>query len=54
MAIPVVVVDTETTAMAEGFVALMAARAAAAGASLDEIVAKARACVPNISLIALA
>lgn len=51
--IPVVVVDTETTAMAEGFVALVAARAAAAGASLDEIVTKTRACVPHVSVIAL-
>jgi len=51
--IPVVVVDTGTTAMAEGFIALVAARAAAAGASLDEIVKKARACVPHVSIIAL-
>jgi DegV family protein with EDD domain len=51
--VPVVVVDTETTAMAEGFIVLLAARAAAAGASLAEIVLKAKAAVPNANLIAL-
>ncbi|MGC9520619.1 MAG: DegV family protein [Anaerolineae bacterium] len=51
--VPVVVVDTETTAMAEGFIALEAARAAVAGASLEQVVAKARAAVPNAGLIAL-
>ncbi len=51
--VPVTVIDTETTAMAEGFVVLEAARAAARGGSLEEIVARARAVIPNVGLIAL-
>ena len=51
--IPVAVVDTETTAMAEGFVVLLAARAAQAGATIDEIVSKAKAAIPHASVYAL-
>lgn len=51
--IPVVVLDTETTAMAEGFVVLEAARVAAAGGTLEQVVAKARSIIPNANLVAL-
>jgi DegV family protein with EDD domain len=51
--IPVVVIDSETTAMAEGFVALEAAREADNGSPLEQVVAKARAAVPNVGVIAL-
>ena len=51
--VPVVVLDTETTAMAEGFVVLEAAREAARGNTLHQVVEKARSVVPNVSLLAL-
>lgn len=51
--VPVVVVDSQTTAMGQGFVALEAARAAAQGASLEEAAARARAAVPNAGVVAL-
>ncbi len=51
--IPVTVIDSGSTAMAEGFVVLEAARAAAEGASVQEVVDRARAVVPNVNLIAL-
>ncbi|MBN1246405.1 MAG: DegV family protein [Anaerolineae bacterium] len=51
--VPVAVLDTETTAMAEGFVVLEAAREAAAGSSLAQVVAKAESVIPNVGLIAL-
>lgn len=51
--VPVMVVDSQTTAMAQGFVALEAARAAAEGASLEEVAARARAVVPNAGVVAL-
>lgn len=51
--IPVVVVDTETTAMGEGFVALEAARAASEGNPLDHVVARTKAAVPNAGVFAL-
>lgn len=51
--IPVTVIDTETTAMAEGFLVLLAARAAEAGDTLNEIANKVKAAIPNVSLIAL-
>lgn len=51
--VPVAVVDSQTTAMAQGFVALEAARAAAEGAALEEVVARARAAVPNAGVVAL-
>jgi DegV family protein with EDD domain len=49
---PIEVVDTGTIAMAQGFVALAAARAAAAGASMAEVVQRARSVVPKVDLIA--
>ncbi|MEA3308200.1 MAG: DegV family protein [Chloroflexota bacterium] len=51
--IPVQVIDTGTTAMAEGFVALEAARAALEACSLSEVVARTRAVVPRVELFAL-
>lgn len=51
--IPVTVVDTQTTAMGEGFVVLEAARAAAEGASLETVVEKARDTASNAGVIAL-
>jgi DegV family protein with EDD domain len=51
--VPITVLDTETTAMAEGFVVLEAARAAAEGHSLAEVVAKAQSMIPNVGLVAL-
>ena len=51
--IPVTVVDTQTTAMGEGFVVLEAARLAASGASHDEVVEKAQAASANAGVIAL-
>ncbi len=51
--IPVVVIDSGSTAMAEGFVVLEAARAAAEGAALQEVVDRTRGVVPNVNLIAL-
>jgi len=50
---PIEVVDTGTISMAQGFVALAAARLAAAGASFSEVVARARDLVARIDLIAM-
>ena len=50
---PVEVVDTGTISMAQGFVALAAARLAAAGASLADVAARARALASKIDLIAV-
>jgi DegV family protein with EDD domain len=51
--VPVAVVDSQTTAMAQGFVALEAARAAGEGATLEETAARARAAVSNAGVVAL-
>jgi DegV family protein with EDD domain len=51
--VPITVLDTETTAMGEGFVVLEAARAAQERAPLEEIVAKARTMLPSVGVIAL-
>jgi DegV family protein with EDD domain len=51
--IPVEVIDTETTAMAEGFVVLEAARTAAEGGTLEQVVAKVKSVIPNAGVIAL-
>jgi len=51
--IPVVVIDTETTAMGEGFVALEAARAANLGAPLEAVAERARLVAANVGLVAL-
>ncbi|MCS7179115.1 MAG: DegV family protein [Anaerolineae bacterium] len=49
---PIEVVDSGTIAMAQGFIALAAARAAAAGASLAEVVERTRAAIPKVDLVA--
>ena len=51
--IPVTVVDSGTTAMAEGFIALEAARAAIEGASLDAVLERVRTLLPQTGLLAL-
>jgi DegV family protein with EDD domain len=51
--VPVVVVDSGSTAMAEGFVVLEAARKALSGASLEEVASRARSIVPRVELLAL-
>jgi DegV family protein with EDD domain len=51
--VPVIVVDTQTTAMAEGFVVLAAAYKAAGGATLHEVVEAAKSIVPNTGVFAL-
>jgi DegV family protein with EDD domain len=51
--VPIIVVDTQTTAMAEGFVVLAAARKAAVGATLQQVVDAARDAVPHVGLFAL-
>lgn len=50
---PIEVVDSGTIAMAQGFVVLAAARAAATGAPLAEVVERARAAIPKVDLIAV-
>jgi len=49
---PIEVVDSGSIAMAQGFAALTAARAAQAGASLAEVVRRVKALIPHIDLIA--
>lgn len=51
--VPVTIIDTQTTAMAEGFVVIEAARTAANGGTLAQVVEKAKSILPNINLIAL-
>jgi len=50
---PIEVVDSGTIAMAQGFAALAAARWAATGASLAEVVGRARAVISRIDLVAV-
>ena len=50
--VPVEVIDSRTGAAAEGFVVLVAARAAAAGGSLEEVAAVAQAAIPRVGLFA--
>jgi len=50
--VPVRVIDARTAAIAEGFVVLAAARAAAAGKSLEEVAAAAEATIPRVGLYA--
>ncbi len=47
------VLDSDTAAMAEGFLALEAARAAAAGADLDAALERARQLMPRVKVIAI-
>ena len=51
-ALPFRVVDSRTAAMAEGFVALEAARAAEAGATVDGVIARAQELIPRVHLLA--
>jgi DegV family protein with EDD domain len=50
--VPIRVVDCGTAVMAQGFVVLAAARAAAAGARLEEVVAAAESMIPKVRLYA--
>jgi DegV family protein with EDD domain len=50
--VPVIVVDSGLATMAEGFVVLEAARAAASGANLDEVVAAAESMIPRVHFYA--
>jgi DegV family protein with EDD domain len=50
--VPIRVVDARSAAMAQGFVVLAAARAAASGASLDEVVARAEEVASKVQLFA--
>jgi DegV family protein with EDD domain len=50
--VPVRVVDSRMTTMAQGFVVLEAARTAAAGGTLDEVVAAAEALIPKVDFFA--
>lgn len=47
------VFDSRNATMAQGFIALEAARVAAAGASIDEVIARAEALVPRVATIAV-
>lgn len=49
---PIEVIDSGTIAMAQGFVVLAAARAAAAGASLAEVVQRAKEAISRVDLVA--
>jgi DegV family protein with EDD domain len=51
--VPVRIVDSRTAAMAEGFVALEAARVAAEGGDLAAVVARARAMIPRVNLVVM-
>jgi len=50
--IPVRVIDSRTATIAEGFIVLAAARVAAAGGSLEEVVAAAKAMIPRVNFFA--
>ncbi len=50
--VPIRVVDSGTAVMGQGFVVLAAARAAAAGANLDQVVQAAEAVIPRVNLYA--
>ncbi|MDH4207769.1 MAG: DegV family protein [Anaerolineae bacterium] len=50
--VPVVVVDSRFATIAEGFVVLEAARTAAAGGTLDEVVAAAESMIPRVHFYA--
>ncbi len=49
--LPLHVVDSRTAAMAEGFVVLEAARAAADGATVEQVVARAQAMIPRVHIL---
>jgi len=50
---PVQVIDSRTAVMAQGFIVLEAARAAAQGASLEEVTNLAKAMIPRVHLLAM-
>lgn len=50
---PVQVIDCRTAAMAQGFIVLEAARAAAQGASLEEVASLVKALIPWVRLLAM-
>ncbi|MGQ9684608.1 MAG: DegV family protein [Anaerolineae bacterium] len=50
--VPVRVIDARTAAIAEGFVVLAAARVAAAGGSLEQVIAAAEETIPCVGLFA--
>ena len=50
--IPIQVIDSRTLSMAHGFIVLAAARAAQAGATLAEVVERAKAMIPEVNLLA--
>lgn len=50
--VPVRVIDARTATIAEGFVVLAAARAAAEGKTLDEVAAAAKATIPHVGFYA--
>jgi DegV family protein with EDD domain len=50
--VPIRVLDSRTATIAEGFVVLAAARAAAAGASLDEVIAEAERVIRRVDFFA--
>jgi len=47
------VLDSETAAMAQGFVVLAAARAASLGNGLEDVIAKATRIIPRVELVAM-
>jgi DegV family protein with EDD domain len=51
--LPVEVLDSQAAAMAQGFVVLEAARAAAQGADLPAVISRARAVMPHVGLLAV-
>ncbi len=50
--LPVHIVDSRTAAMAQGFIVLEAARAAAAGANAEQVVARAQEMIPRVQFLA--
>lgn len=49
--VPVHVIDSRTTLMSQGFIALEAARAASAGGNLEEVVGRAQEMIPKVDLM---
>jgi len=51
--IPIRVIDTHSTTMGQGFVALEAAKVAASGGSLEEVAARAKEMIPKVHVMAM-
>ncbi|HID86414.1 MAG TPA: DegV family EDD domain-containing protein [Anaerolineae bacterium] len=49
---PVRIIDSRSAAMAQGFLVLEAARAAAAGEGLDQVVKRVQELIPRVNLVA--